>query len=305
MIDSSTSRIRRIGRVGGAYLSALSASIRRTLWKPDLAFATSEGWIAPDHLRIFWFVQVYRDLWRLRRTLSNLKILYPDSLVLVVSDGDDDPNIPSTCREYGVEFEFRPRLIGVEHGGEVVQWMLEAFLRTDSDLLIKVDPDTDVRRRFALVPPSSDSSIYGTVQSAHVDGDSVTSIQGGCIMVPRAAAKAIAMSSLLLSERLKPPAVEWAVGRESRDRARAGLTSYDWTIGWICRNLRLPVKDHPEVFCRHKPSLIDLVLNRRAAVTHPRFELQQFLIGDFYFRGLRTALRDALTGPQSDLLIKH
>jgi hypothetical protein len=255
---------------------------------------SSGTWIPADEVRIFWFIQAYRDLSRLRRTLARLQELYPESQVLVVSDGDPDLEIERACRKYSADFTLRARLFGVEQGGEPVQQMLEAFLRTDAHILIKIDPDTDVRRRFSLMPSRSDSALYGTVQSAGSESNRIASIQGGCIIVPRQAAIRLASSSLLRSERLKPPALEWAVDESLVARSASGLTSYDWTLGWACREFGLPSKDHPEVCSRYQPSLMDTLTDRRVAVSHPRFEIRQLANHGFYFSGLRAAISDAL-----------
>jgi hypothetical protein len=181
-----------------------------------------------------------------------------------------------------VEFAPRARLMGVEQGGEPVQKMLEAFLKTDEDILIKIDPDTNVRRRFSRMPAPTDSSLYGTVQSSGPEANRIFSIQGGCIIIPRQAALLLVDSSLLESQRLKPPALEWAVNKLSIDRAALGLTSHDWTLGWSCRELGLLSKTHPEVFSNYRPRLIDAMRKRRAAVAHPRFEIKHLMNPGFY-----------------------
>jgi hypothetical protein len=232
---------------------------------------------------LFWHIQTFRDVSRLKKTLASLRTWYPQSQVLVVSDGDPDPEIDQACRRYSATFILRPRLIGVEQGGEPVQRMLEAFLETNADILIKIDPDTHVRRRFSVMPSRTDSSLYGTVQTTGSTSNRLTSIQGGCIIIPRQAAMLLASSALLKSERLRPPALEWAVNEVLRARAQAGLTSYDWTLGWACRELDLLSKDHPEVFSRYRARLIDVVTGRGVAVSHPRFEIRQLTSPVFYF----------------------
>jgi len=202
--------------------------------------------------------------------------------VLVVSDGDPDPTIVWVCAAYGAAFTPGERLFGVEHGGALVQRMLDRFLTTDADILIKIDPDTDVQSRFTTLPDPSEEAVYGSVQSAGEGADRLVSIQGGCIIVPRRAAERLASSALLLSNQLRPPAIAWAVSAYSRARAAAGLTSYDWTLGWACRELGLPSRSHPEVFSRYRPNLFDLLSPRRAAVVHPRFEWAQVLDPIFY-----------------------
>jgi hypothetical protein len=254
------------------------------------------AWIPTDEVRIFWFIQTYRDLSRLRRTLARLRKLYSESQVLVVSDGDPDPEIEQVCKRYSARFALRSRLFGVEQGGEPVQKMLEAFLTTDADILIKIDPDTNIRRRFSFMPTPTDSSLYGTVQSIGTESNRIFSIQGGCIIIPRQAAVLLVSSSLLKSERLKPPALEWALNKLTIDRAASGLTSHDWTLGWACRELGLLCKDHREVYSNYRPRLIDTMRKHRAAVSHPRFEIKQLTNPVFYqwFGPLRRAASKVL-----------
>jgi hypothetical protein len=274
------------------YAALLGRSLRRLHTRRNVPADLSETWIRADAVRLFWFIQTYRDLPKLRQTLSRVRALYPDTPVLVVSDGDADPRIKQACDLYAVEFRLRPRLYGVEHGGALVQQLLEAFLSTNADILIKIDPDTDVRRRLSLMPLPVDTSIYGTVQSA--GSKRAPSIQGGCIIVPRRAASLLAGSALLMSERLKPPALEWAVDDATRARAAAGLTSSDQTLGWACRELGVLCKDHPEVCSRYRPSLMDTITASRIAVFHPRFQMRHLVDPAFYFSGFRVAVGEAL-----------
>jgi hypothetical protein len=58
----------------------------------------------------------------------------------------------------------------------------------------------------------------------------------------------------------------------------------------------LPIRDHPEVFSRHEPHLLDVLVDWRAAVCHPRFEIRQLADPDFYFSGLRKDLAQARRG---------
>lgn len=292
---SGPSRLASVAVVAREYLARAAASARRLSVPADVVRLVPQDWVSADDVRILWFIQTYQDLSRLRVALAKLRTLYPESQVLVVSDGDPDPRVEQACRQHSAEFTLRPRLFAVEHGGEPAQRMLEAFLRTDADLLIKIDPDTDVRRRFSRMPPRTDTSLYGTVQVVGAKSNNLTSIQGGCIILPRHAAMLLANSALLESERLKPPALEWAVNAMSVARAASGLTSYDWTLGWACRELGIPSRDHPEVFSRYRPGLIDTLTDRWVAVSHPRFDIRQVTKATFYFGGLQAAIRDAMS----------
>ena len=239
-------------------------------------------WLPSAEARLFWFVQTHRDLARLRKTLPRLRRVYSDSEALVVSDGDPDPEIEKVCREHSVGFALRPHLFGVESGGESVQQMLDAFLTTDADILIKIDPDTHIRRRLTRMPLPTDPSLFGSVQYSGDGSKRLVSIQGGCIIIPRLAARLLRNSFLLESPRLKPPAIEWAVNKLSLDRAASGLTSQDWTLGWACRELGVQCKSHPDVYSNYRPRLIDGVRKGRAAVSHPRFEIGHLRKPGFY-----------------------
>jgi hypothetical protein len=282
------------------YAALVARSLMRLRTRDYVPATTAETWVRADSVRIFWFIQTYRDLPKLRKTLARLRKLYPEAPVLVVSDGDSDPAIEHACDKYFVKFILQSRLFGVEHGGEVIQRMLEAFLTTDADVLIKIDPDTNVQRRFSIMPSGMDLSVYGSVQSGGSASNRVVSVQGGCVIVPRQAAILLANSSLLNSDRLKPPALEWAVSAELSARAASGLTSADHTLGWACRELRLLCKDHPEVCSRYRPSLMDTITASRLAVFHPRFDMSHLADPVFYFSGLRVAIREALLKKRAD-----
>src|SRR5882762_3273325 len=86
----------------------LGRSLRRMRTRDNVSSGLSGSWIRADAVRIFWFIQTYRDLPRLRKTLSRLRRLYPDALVLVMSDGDPNPEIEQACDRYSVEFSLRP-----------------------------------------------------------------------------------------------------------------------------------------------------------------------------------------------------
>jgi hypothetical protein len=274
----------------GEYLARLTKSLGRLRRGAGGPPDDSQRWVSADRVTLFWFIQTYHDLPRLRKALADLRTFYPRSEVMVVSDGDSNVDIRQVCVDRSASFVLGNRLYGVEHGGELVQRILDSFLASEADILIKIDPDTHVRRRFSVMPSPHDCAIYGTVECAGPPSNRITSIQGGCIIVPRQAAIVLAGSDLLNSPRLKPPALEWAVNDVLRARAASGLTSSDQTLGWACRELGITCDDHPEVFSRYRPSLVDTITEGSVAASHPRFEVAQLVGSDFYLRGLRTAL---------------
>lgn len=232
----------------------------------------------PLDAHVCWFIQTYRDAGKLRTGLRRLRRVAPRDTVIVVSDGDDDPRLPAICAGFGATFVRGERLFGVESGGKVVERMLDLFLATRADYLVKIDPDSDVRHQLRFLPRRDRPLVCGTLQAMGTVDVRIVSIQGGCILMNRLAAEQMKASGAFRLAALQPPEVAWAIAPSARERARKGLTSYDWTIGWVAKRLGIPLLAHPEVHCVWKPSLLDHLVARRAAVSHPRLDLRRRLL---------------------------
>ncbi len=219
---------------------------------------------------ICWFLQTCGDASLLREALRRLRKVAPRDTVLVVSDGDDDPCLPALCAAAGARFVRGKRLFGVESGGLVVERMLDLFLATDAEHLIKIDPDTDVRRVFRRLPRRDRALVAGTLQATGTVETRLVSVQGGAILMTRLAAQRFKDSGLFCRTELKPPQIAWAVSDSTCERATSGLTSFDWTIGWAARRLGIQMLAHPEIHSVWKPSFLDHLVARGAAVSHPR-----------------------------------
>ncbi|MCB0403526.1 MAG: hypothetical protein KDD51_01985 [Bdellovibrionales bacterium] len=221
---------------------------------------------------ITWHIQVYKDQQQLPTCLTALRRHYPKSRLFLISDGDPNPEIEQIANQFGGECYYGERLFGVERGGEVVHRLLDHYLAQPSDFLIKIDADTRVERRFWYLPKTREPLVMGTRQLAGSTPDLV-SIQGGCTIINHAAASMMHASRLFLDPRLKPPILAWAdPGTKQELRAKSGLTSHDWTIGWVCRELNIRIVDHPEVASYWKErrwySFRDLLSNYQLLVRH-------------------------------------
>ncbi|MBI4402734.1 MAG: hypothetical protein HY537_01155 [Deltaproteobacteria bacterium] len=155
--------------------------------------------------------------------------------------------------------------------------MLGLFLNNPTKHLIKIDPDTHVRKKFGVLPAFDDAIIAGCVQQAGDKEKMITSVQGGCIIMTLKAAQVLFASKLLLSPALKAPCYEWVVEKTLRARAfKHGLTSYDWTIGWACKQLKIPIIQHPETQSHWER--VNLRAYLGAAVVHPRCPLSTLVL---------------------------
>ncbi|MEZ4750816.1 MAG: glycosyltransferase family A protein [Bdellovibrionota bacterium] len=224
---------------------------------------------------ITWHIQVYQDQHYLPVCLGALRQSYPDSRVFLISDGDPNPQFAQIAKSFGGECYYGERLIGAEKGGEVVHRFLDRYLEKPSDYLIKIDGDTLVKRRFVYLPSPKNALLMGTRQVGGDGPDDLVSVQGGCIIFSHTAAAKMHTSKLFLDPRLKPPISAWARhGTHQQSRLEKGLTSHDWTIGWVCRELNIQIWDHPEVASYWKERR---VFSKRELLKNPRFWVRHFV----------------------------
>lgn len=214
-----------------------------------------------------FFMIVFRNFDLAEASLKELRDHFPGAHVVVRSDGDPDPRYHQLSRRYKVDYRAEDRLFSARHGGAVVQRMLEIFLQQPTTYLFKIDPDTEIHRRFSYLP--AESAMFGTVQGA----SDYLSIQGGCIGFTREAAERISDSGLLLDPILRncredsPP----HLARLSRRMRERGLASFDWSLGWAADQIGVRLVDFPEVYSTYG-EVVSLPGGEKDmyAVTHPK-----------------------------------
>lgn len=243
---------------------------------------------------IVFFIQVYGERVELIRCWRAIRRVYPSSRIIVRFDGDngDKAVLAEMFSDPRLEVEDGERLFGVEHGGMVVQRMLELFLAGPGDFLVKVDADTDVKGKIVPLPSPDEPYIGGRVQSDSI----IRSIQGGCIIISRAACTLFVDSEILCGEELKPPALSWARSANPLFRAHVmRLTSHDWVIGYAAQKLNVPVSEHPRVLSF--AGAIPIEQYKRyysASVVHPRMKAflgMEPIFGVFSASNLRRLVR--------------
>lgn len=191
---------------------------------------------------ITFYMQVYDDQQNAVVALAQLRRAYPDARIIVRSDGGG--RHISDC--FGVEFYDEQRVFTPEHGGLAVHRMLELWNLSPTKYLFKIDPDTCVLRSLSNIPMRD--GVFGTIQFF----GKAKSVQGGCIGITRAAAQELLTSGMLVDGRLAsitniPP----RFAKVLRMRIKKwGLASFDWSIGWACHELKIPVYAHGEIHSR-------------------------------------------------------
>jgi len=212
-----------------------------------------------------FYLPVYRNYELADACLGRLRTHFPTVRVIIRSDGDDDPRYAVLAARHGAECRAETRLFPVENGGAAVARMFELFLERPSRFIFKIDPDTVVHRRFSCLPTRSGH--FGTVMSA----EGSLAIQGGCMGLTIDAVRRIDQSGLLRHPDLKNPKIRrdessyWRI--LARRAERCGLSSFDWTLGWVTSELEIPVFEFPEVRSTWKTPVDNRDL--RYAITHP------------------------------------
>lgn len=214
-----------------------------------------------------FFMIVFRNFELAEASLQELRDHFPRARVVVRSDGDSDPRFRVLSHRFNVDYRAEERLFPARHGAVVVQRMFEIFLEQPTAYLFKIDPDTRIHRRFRYLP--AETAMFGTVQGA----PDYLSIQGGCIGFAQEAAERILDSRLLLDPILRDCRADWPshlakLARRARDQ---GLTSFDWSLGWVADQIGIPLIDFPEVYSIYG-EVISLPEDEQDtyAVTHPK-----------------------------------
>ncbi len=193
--------------------------------------------------RISFYLQGYRDCALAEGTLTHLRTHYPAARVLLLTDGDNDPAWLTLAQRFDAEYTAGERLYGARNGGAMIHRRLGLFLECPTEYLLKIDTDTRIDRPFTWWPRHG-HCLYGSCSDNGF-------LQGGCILTPLRAARALFRSRILLSPVLRDPTAAWAPSL-ARPSVRArmdqtGLISEDRALWWACKQLQIPTAPHPEI----------------------------------------------------------
>ena len=218
--------------------------------------------IDPKQTDLTFYLNTYYDCELLEICLQQLRKVYPKSHIIIRSDGDPDQSIPVIARQYNGKYAYGERLMIIQKGGEIVHEMFRHFLVNPTPYLFKIDPDTRVSRPFKALP--DELCVFGTVQHQA----DLFSIQGGCIGFTLDAVKKLYASNLFMDTELAQCPPPWCINEALLRRPmQLGLTSIDWTLGWVCKKTNIKLVNCPEIMSKwlYTPKNEGL----RYAVTHP------------------------------------
>jgi hypothetical protein len=211
---------------------------------------------------ITFYMQVFHDFDRAAWAVMHLKKHFPNSRLIIMSDGDVD----SRYFRLSPEAYIGNRLYPLEFGGKLIHRMLALYFHFPTKYLFKIDTDTGFHRRFRYLP--SQDGYFGALQTR----GTITAVQGGCAGFSHGAAEKLFSSGILLSNELIGHLSAWATESHcSRIAKKTGMIRTDWLTAYCIQQLGIKIFNFGEVRSSWIGPIINLGL--RYAVTHPCKEL--------------------------------
>lgn len=194
-------------------------------------------------------LEVWRSLALYEWCIANVRTAYPESRIIVFSDGDPAPEYRRLAAPHGAEVTYGERLWGEGNAGPLWLRRLRSFAERPTDYLVKIDTDTGIYRPLRWLPEGD--CLFGTVWETSF-------VTGGFIGISRGAALRILESGALDDETLRS---------FNLPSATPPINTEDRAISWVATRLGIPLVDHPEVASRWKVRTPNPDL--KYAVVHP------------------------------------
>lgn len=210
---------------------------------------------------ITFHFRTYKDLDQAKWTFANIRRNFPQSRIMIISDGDRDI-YPEDFPLHRVDFYPCENLTHIECGGKLIQRAVELFLKAPTKYFIKIDTDTGVHRRFNWLPKGR--GMFGSLQS---DGY-INSIQGGFLGMDFTTVVDIYQSGICMSPLLEDYANTYALSPFvlSYCESRVKICE-DFLYGYVAAKLGIPLFGFDEVKSNWKNYVENK--NMRWAITHP------------------------------------
>lgn len=206
---------------------------------------------------------------QLQWCLSNLRNAYPHVPVFVISDGLEQEGIRKVAKKYKAGFEVYHRLKHpITMGG--LWWYRFACvaLTMDCDWIIKIDPDTFIRRPLIFFPACG---VFGNLLNRGKDDEH---IQGGCMGINVAFLSKI--MHVFIDPELQNP-WQWCPEGWMENFKSIDEVSTDFLMMWALKNFSNDYTHSPEMATYFKfipPEIIPYLY----AASHPHQILP--LVGD-------------------------
>jgi hypothetical protein len=215
---------------------------------------------------IAFLVQAYKDKRLAVNCLESIRKCYPVSRIILVLDGDEDPDWTAVASRFGAEKKHQERLYLLPRIGEMGKKSFEYWLEKPTPFLIKLDTDSIVRRRFRYLP---DAEAFGSL-ACFPDG-SFSHIVGGFTGFSRLAVERMLAMRVFDDAGLCRDVPDW-ISRCSASHwkewcVKGGRGSYDCMISHVCVKHGVRIEVFDEVYSTWWP--VPKSAREKYAVTHP------------------------------------
>jgi hypothetical protein len=168
--------------------------------------------------------------------IGQIRRCFRDAMILVITDGYHSEPLKKVCLEFNsVYVKTHDRLRLLEYGGLWTNRFLTYFVSSNSNILIKIDPDSCLWRRFNQAFPIQD--MFGTLKKV----DEITYIRSAFIGIWRTAATRILESGILKDEHFKDQNLYGVLTNGEM------LSKQDVILGVVANRLKLRLADWAEV----------------------------------------------------------
>lgn len=215
-------------------------------------------------MQIAFVFGVYNEWSLASRLVNQIRTLYPQAPAIAICDGTFNADFAQLCDLKGISFIASDRIKLPQFGGAWSQRLFTEFLKTDADILIKLDPDTYLWRCFTSFP---DTDWFGTQANKYL----YPYPRGGCVGFRRKCIERFIASNLLGHPKYKNHIFAYdrygRWGWEHDLKQTEPISLQDWVLADVAHQLKLKLGDWSEVNIQFRQIVANHGL--RWAATHP------------------------------------
>lgn len=197
---------------------------------------------------------------QLKWCLHHLRLIYPNVIVTVISDGKGYPDYPAICTDYRAHFIKGEKLKKASSGGRWWLRMLTHGLATGTDYVLKIDPDTKFQRKIRHWPSYD---IFGTLVGS---GTKWEHIQGGVQGFSCSAVTRLIQSKYFSNSALRDPITYTWSDTLLEYARRSNYLCTDAMLRAAKKSLAMTWGDWPEICSKWRNLPTE---KNKYAITHP------------------------------------
>jgi hypothetical protein len=230
---------------------------------------------------ISFIITCYNDYYFLESSLKSLRKIYPNTIVSVITDGDNNSKIKNICNKFNALFFYFDRSYAIECGFKFWRNIFKVYDSNPTEFLIKLDTDVRIDREITLTKDYYDC-MFGTIRNLPKQF-----IQNGIRGFHKNVIQQIKNSSYYYNDsHFTNKFLEGKIFDTLNKYKSNNLISTEFLMYEMCTILEnIKIKDHPEIMSywfnttknhyNHdkdnfsKEKFINIIKTRKPAIIHP------------------------------------